>query len=89
MRPTRLVTRHDADLEQIGKVIELDPVHTQRLLRSANPSASCEDDYTATTAEDALMRTSLGCVPLLGMSTPLALALVKTSQTMLNLKLES
>jgi hypothetical protein len=35
------------------------------------------------------MRTSLGCVPLLGMSTPLALALVKAFQTMLNLKLES
>ncbi len=35
------------------------------------------------------MRTSLGCVPLLGMSTSLALALVKTFQTMLNLKFES
>ena len=44
LRPTRLVTRQDADLEQIGKVIELDPVLTQCLLRSANPSASYEDD---------------------------------------------
>jgi len=87
MRLTQLVARQNADLDQIGKLISTDPVLSQRLLRAANPRAASEEDYSATTVEEALMRTGVACVLLLAMSTPLADALLKTFQTMLGWKL--
>lgn len=89
MRLTQLVARQDADLDQIAKVITQDQSLTQRLLRAANPRARSDEEFSITTVEDALMRTGMGCVLLLAMGTPLTLALARTFQTMLALKLES
>ena len=58
-----------------------------RLLRVANPDAENEAEYAVETVEEALMRNGMGCVLVLAMSTPLALALTKSFQTMLSLKL--
>jgi CheY-specific phosphatase CheX len=88
-RLTQLVSRQDADLDEIAKVIDKDPTLRARLLRVANPEAENEAEYAIESAEDALMRNGMGCVLVLAMSTPLAQALVKTFQTMLSLKLES
>ena len=55
----------------------------------ANPDAENEAEYSVETVEDALMRHGIGCALVLAMGTPLALALIKTFQTMLALKLES
>ena len=82
------MSRQDADLDEIAKVIDKDPVLRKRLLRVANPDAENEIEYTVETVEDALMRNGMGCVLVLAMGTPLALALTKTFQTMLSLKLE-
>ena len=87
-RLTQLVSRQDSDLDEIAKVIDKDPVLRKRLLRVANPDAENEIEYTVETVEDALMRNGMGCVLVLAMGTPLALALTKTFQTMLSLKLE-
>ncbi len=89
MRLTQLVARQDADLDQIAKVITQDQSLTQRLLRAANPRARSDEEFLITTVEDALMRTGVGCVLLLAMGTPLTMALARTFQTMLGLKLES
>lgn len=89
VRLTQLVARQDADMDEIGKVIGKDPGLKAKLLRAANPKAENEVEYAIETVEDALMRTGLGCVLLLAMSTPLSMALVKAFQTMLSLKLES
>jgi len=86
---TQLLSRQDADLDQIAKVISKDAALTKRLLRAASPRSTSEDDYAVDTVEEALMRTGLGCVLLLAMGAPLTFALIKTFQTMLNLKLES
>ena len=75
-------------MDQIVQVINKDPGLRARLLSVANPKATCEEDYTIDNVEDALMRNGLGCALLLAMGTPLALALTKTFQTMLSLKLE-
>jgi len=88
-RLTQLVSRQDADLDEIAKVINKDPSLRARLLRVANPEAENEAEYAVETVEDALMRNGVGCVLVLAMSTPLAAALVKTFQTMLSLKIES
>ena len=87
-RLTQLVTRQDSDLDEIAKVIDKDPSLRKRLLRVANPDAENEAEYAVETVEDALMRNGMGCVLVLAMSTPLALALIKSFQTMLSLKLE-
>lgn len=89
IRLTQLVSRQDANLDDIAKLIVKDGSLTARLLRAANPRAADESEYVATDVESALMRTGLGCALLLAMSTPLTMALVKTFQTMLNVKLES
>jgi len=86
-RLTQLVSRQDADLDEIAKVINKDPSLRARLLRVANPEAENEAEYAIETVEDALMRSGMGCVLVLAMSTPLALALTKTFQTMLSLKI--
>ena len=88
-RLTQLVSRQDADLDEIAKVINKDPSLRARLLRVANPEAENEAEYAVETVEDALMRNGVGCVLVLAMSTPLAAALVKTFQTMLSLQIET
>ena len=88
-RLTQLVARQDADMDEVAKVINKDPALRERLLRAANPEAENAAEYSVETVEDALMRNGVGCAMVLAMGTPLALALIKTFQTMLSLKLES
>jgi len=88
-RLTQLVARQDSNVDEIVKVINKDPILRQRLLRVANPDAENEAEYAVETVEEALMRNGVGCAMVLAMGTPLALALVKTFQTMLSLKLEN
>ena len=88
-RLTQIVARQDCCVDEIVRVIEKDPGLSARLLRVANPHAADESEYTVGTVDEALMRNGIGCALLLAMGTPLSLALVKTFQTMLSLKLES
>lgn len=88
-RLTDLVARQEADVDVLTKVISKDPALTARLLRAANPRATCEEDYAITSVEDALMRTGTACVLVLAMGAPLSMALIKTFNKMLGLKLES
>jgi CheY-specific phosphatase CheX len=87
-RLTQLVARQDCDVDDIAKVISRDPALRDRLLRAANPDAENSSEYTVETVEEALLRHGVGCAMVLAMGTPLALALIKTFQTMLSLKLE-
>jgi CheY-specific phosphatase CheX len=87
-RLTQLVARQDSSVDEIVRVIEKDPALSARLLRVANPRAADESDYTVCSVDQALMRNGIGCALLLAMGTPLSMALVKTFQTMLSLKLE-
>jgi CheY-specific phosphatase CheX len=89
VRLTQLVARQDCCVDEIVRVIEQEPGLSARLLRVANPCAADESEYTVGTAYEALMRNGIGCALLLAMGTPLALALIKTFQTMLLLRLES
>jgi CheY-specific phosphatase CheX len=88
-RLTQLVARQDSCVDEIVRVIEKDPGLSARLLRVANPRAADESEYTVDTVEGAIMRNGIGCALLLAMGTPLSLALIKTFQTMLSLKLET
>jgi len=88
-RLTQIVARQDCCVDEIVRVIEKDPGLSARLLRVANPRAADESEYTVGTVDQALMRNGIGCALLLAMGTPLSLALIKTFQTMLSLKLES
>lgn len=88
-RLTDLVARQESDLDLIAKIISKDPALTARLIRAANPRAKTEEDYNITTVDEALLRIGIGCVLLLAMGVPLALALVNTFQTMLEMKLET
>jgi len=88
-RLTQIVARQDCCVDEIVRVIEKDPALSARLLRVANPRAMDESEYSVTSVDQALMRNGIGCALLLAMGTPLSLALVKTFQTMLSLKLES
>ena len=87
-RLTQLVGRQDSNLDEIAKVIDKDPALRKRLLRVANPTAENEVEYAIESVEEALMRNGMGCVLVLAMGTPLALALTKAFQTMLSLQLE-
>ena len=89
LRLTQIIARQDSCVDEIVRVIEKDPSLSARLLRVANPRAADESEYTVGTVEAALMRNGIGCALLLAMGTPLSLALIKTFQTMLSLKLES
>jgi chemotaxis protein CheX len=86
---TRILSKQDADIDEIARIISKDPALTKRMLRAANPGAKSEGEYDIETVDAALMRNGLGCALLLAMGTPLAHALVKTFQVMLNLRLES
>lgn len=88
-RLTKLVSRQDADIDEITKVIKQDKSLTQRLLRAANPRATNDADMDVDNVEDALMRTGVGCALVLAMGAPLTFALIKTFHTMLGIKLES
>jgi CheY-specific phosphatase CheX len=87
-RLTQLVARQDSDVDEIVKVINKDPALRARLLRAVNPDAENEAEYSIETVEDALMRNGVGCAMVLAMGTPLALALIKTAQTMLSVQME-
>ncbi len=87
-RLTKLVADQYADLDEIATVIQSDAGLTSRLLRVANPQATCEAEYTVDSVEQAIMRNGIGCALILAMGTPLSLALQKAFQTMLDLKLE-
>jgi len=89
LRLTQIVSRQDADLEEVARLISKDAALTKRLLRASNPMAKTEADYDVETVDEALMRSGLACALMLAMGTPLAQALVKTFRTMLDLKLES
>jgi len=88
-RLTQLVARQDSDVDEIVKVIDKDPALRKRLLRVANPDAENEVEYSVETVEEALLRNGVGCAMVLAMGTPLAMALVKTFQTMLSSKLDN
>jgi CheY-specific phosphatase CheX len=87
-RLTQLVASQNSDLDEIARVIAKDPALTKRLLRVASlePDGS---ELPEEIVQSALMRSGMGCVLLLAMGTPLALALAKTFQTMLGIKLEN
>lgn len=83
-----LISRPDATTEAIAKLVGKDKAFAARLLRAANPKAECEADYTATTVEEALQRTGMGCVLLVAMHDPLLSAVQRTFQTMLGAELK-
>ena len=74
-RLTKLVSRQDADIDQLARVIKTDKLLTQRLLRAANPSAKSDAEMEIDDVESALMRTGVGCALVLAMGAPLTLAL--------------
>lgn len=84
---TDLVSRQDAPLQDIAKLICADKDLTRRLLGAANPRATCEEDYTITTVDGALMRSGIGGALLLAITDPLIRAVKRTFQTMLALDL--
>ncbi len=86
---TEIVSRQNADLDDVARLISRDAGLTQRLLRAANPAAEDEADYDIQTVDEALMRNGLSCPLLLAMGRPLAQALIKTFHTMLQVKMES
>jgi len=87
-RLTELVAQSDLDVEKVAKIIASDKDLRARLLRVANPRADDPSEYTIDNIESALMRNGVACAMLIAMGTPLAIALVRTVQTMLSLKLE-
>lgn len=84
---TSLVSRQDAPMDDIAKLICKDKELTARLLRAANPRASSEDEYNVTSVDAALMRAGVGCALLLAMSDPLIRAVKRTFQTMIGIEL--
>lgn len=83
-----LVSRPDATVEEITKLICQDKELSERLLRAANPKAESEADYDFTTVEEALNRTGVGSALLLAMHDPLLRAVHKTFLTMLGVGLK-
>ena len=89
LRLTQLVASQDADLEQIGKVIQQDKGLTSVLLRQANPGIANPANYEITTVEEALMRNGMGSVLLLAMSEPIRHAVEKTFATMVGIPVKA
>lgn len=89
MRLTQLLAQQDSDLDEIARLIDKDPALRQRLLRAANSAADAEAGNIVESVEEALMRKGIGCALLMAMGTPLSLALAKTFQTMLSLRLDT
>lgn len=87
-RLTTLVAQSDLELEKVAKIIASDAELRARLLRVANPDADHPSEYVIDTVESALMRHGVACAILIAMGSPLAVALIRTFQTMLSKKLE-
>jgi CheY-specific phosphatase CheX len=85
LRLTKLVASQDADLDQIGRVIQQDKNLTAVLLRQANPGINNPADYDITSVEQALLRNGMGSILLLAMSDPIRHAVEKTFATMLGI----
>jgi len=86
-RLTRLVGSHDADLDEISRLITQDKSLTARLLRAANPALLKECDYDITDVDQALMRSGMGPVLLLALGDPLARVVVTTFHSMVAIRL--
>lgn len=84
---TSLVSRQEAPMADIAKLICKDKELTARLLRAANPRAASEEEYNVTTVDAALMRAGVGCALLLAMSHPLIRAVKRTFETMIGVQL--
>jgi CheY-specific phosphatase CheX len=85
---TQLVANRGSNTGKIAGLIEQDINLTERLLRAANPRATCKEDYVAATVEEALQRTGLSSALLLAMGDPLVSAITNTFQTMLAIDLK-
>lgn len=83
-----LVAQQDADLGEIGKIIDRDIALSTRLLRAANPSSAKKEDYEITSVEQALMLKGISCLFLLTMGDLAMRALLKTFQMMLGVELQ-
>src|SRR5579871_3309337 len=86
-RLSQLITNRDANIEDFAKLLARDAALAALVLRVANPRATNEADYTATTVEEALQRTGMTSALLLAMSDPLSRAVQKSFSTMLNMEL--
>jgi chemotaxis protein CheX len=84
----QLVSRQDANTEEVAKLICKDSELTARILRAANPMAESEADYRITTVEAALQRSGLGSALFLAMQGPIVCAVGKTFSTMLGVGLK-
>lgn len=83
----QLVSKPEATMEEVAKLIKQDKDFTARILKAANPKADCVEDYGCTTVEEALQRTGMGSALLLAMHAPLMIAVQKTFRTMLGVEL--
>ena len=89
LRLARLVTRQEADLDEMTWVIAQDATLARRLVRAADPWTENEKDCGVVAVRAALLRTGVRCVLLLAMSAPLTFALARTFHTMLGLELKN
>jgi CheY-specific phosphatase CheX len=83
----QLISRPDADLDEIAKLISAVPPLRNDLLRIANNENLDEDGLLIDTVEEALMRCGISCVVVLVLRKPIADALVKTFATMFSVRL--
>ena len=84
---TAMISKRGANMEDFAKIVAQDNDLSERLLRAANPRATCKAEYRATTVEDALQRIGMSFALLLAMSDPLLRAIFNAFQTMLNIEL--
>ena len=88
LRLTQLVARRDAVAEEVAKIISQDKSLAARLLRTANPKAESQADYSVTTVEEGLARIGMNWVLLLAMSDPVMRAVHNTFATMFAIELK-
>lgn len=88
-RLTEMISKRGANMEDFAKIVAQDNDLSERLLRAANPRATCKAEYRATTVEDALQRIGMSFALLLAMSDPLLRAIFNAFQTMLNIELQA
>lgn len=86
-RLTEMISKRGANTEDFAKIVAQDNDLSERLLRAANPRASCKAEYRATTVEDALQRIGMSFALLLAMSDPLVRAIFNAFHTMLDIEL--
>lgn len=87
-RLTKMVAGREASITDVAKVIGQDKDLTARLLRAANPRASCVADYNTTTVDGALQRLGMSATLLFAMSGPLIHGIQETFATMLAIQLK-